>query len=165
MEQAEIDAAKALADKDGRITPEAVVGAARDPAHPLHPRFEWDDSVAAERFRIAQARAIIRDITFEVTYENRVYNVPYFVRDPEAASEGQQGYRAIASLSADRATSLRAVQAEFAAAAASLRRARSIAGALGFAKQIDALVGQVIGLATRIAKRRRGPKTRGATAN
>lgn len=52
MEQNEIDAIKELATADGKITPESVVDAARNAGHPLHPRFEWNDGVAAEHYRI-----------------------------------------------------------------------------------------------------------------
>lgn len=44
----------------GRLTPNLVVDAARSNNHPLHQHFEWDDSVAAEQFRLDQARNIIR---------------------------------------------------------------------------------------------------------
>jgi hypothetical protein len=45
---------------DGVLKPEFVLDAARDPEHPLHSRFEWDDSVAAERFRREQAHRLIQ---------------------------------------------------------------------------------------------------------
>lgn len=43
----------------GHITPVDVVDAARDPASPLHDHFEWEDGLAAEQWRIAQARTLI----------------------------------------------------------------------------------------------------------
>lgn len=46
----------------GRLTAELVVAAASDPSNPLHRFFEWDDDVAAEQFRLAQARALIRSV-------------------------------------------------------------------------------------------------------
>lgn len=46
--------------RGGELQPMNVVDAARDPKHALHPHFEWDDSVAAEAFRLDQARSIIR---------------------------------------------------------------------------------------------------------
>lgn len=49
----------------GRLTPQAVVEAARAPKNPLHPHFEWNDKVAAEGFRLDQARNIIRVIRVE----------------------------------------------------------------------------------------------------
>lgn len=45
---------------DGVLTPEIVVDVARDPSHPLHSRFEWDDSVAAEKYRRDQAHQLIQ---------------------------------------------------------------------------------------------------------
>lgn len=44
----------------GSLTPANVVEAARPADAPLHDRFEWDDSVAAEAWRRDQARELIR---------------------------------------------------------------------------------------------------------
>ena len=46
----------------GRIEPSAVVEESRDTSSPLHPCFEWDDAVAAEKYREDQARLVIRSI-------------------------------------------------------------------------------------------------------
>lgn len=46
----------------GELTPQAVVDAARDPDHPLHRCFLWDDTEAAERYRQAQARTLIYSV-------------------------------------------------------------------------------------------------------
>lgn len=48
--------------RDGQLTPEAVVDEARPPGSELHNRFEWNDSVAAECFRHEQARELIRSV-------------------------------------------------------------------------------------------------------
>jgi hypothetical protein len=50
----------AVREQTGTLTPQAVVDVARDPAHPLHSRFEWDDSVAGEGYRRQQAQELIR---------------------------------------------------------------------------------------------------------
>lgn len=47
---------------DGRLTPAAVVDAARDQQNPLHVHFEWDDSKAAETYRLDQAQNLTRII-------------------------------------------------------------------------------------------------------
>lgn len=47
------------ANEDGKLMPEEVVEAARHPDSPLHSKFEWDDSVAAENYRLNQARTLI----------------------------------------------------------------------------------------------------------
>lgn len=42
--------------------PEDVVDAAAHPDHELHGFFDWDDSEAAKKFRLMQARMLIRTI-------------------------------------------------------------------------------------------------------
>ena len=80
---------EALADiaakKGGHLTPHATVDAARDPRHALHPHFEWNDEVAAEAYRLDQARSIIRMIRIEDT--GRDEDPPAFL----SISEGKAG--------------------------------------------------------------------------
>ncbi len=52
----------AIYQAKGSLTPELVVDAARDPGSPLHDKFEWDDQVAGERYRLQQARTLIRTV-------------------------------------------------------------------------------------------------------
>ena len=47
-------------NNNGMLDPRKVVDFAKDPTTALHSRFEWDDSIAAEKYRLAQARQIIR---------------------------------------------------------------------------------------------------------
>jgi hypothetical protein len=47
-----------------------VVDDARDPRSPFHAAFEWDDGVAAERYRVAQGWYIIRNVTGVLQAEN-----------------------------------------------------------------------------------------------
>lgn len=49
-------------DERGELTPALVVDLARDPEHPLHHRFEWDDGKAAEAWRIEQGATLIRSV-------------------------------------------------------------------------------------------------------
>ena len=44
------------------LTPETVLDANRDETAPLHNEFEWDDGIAAEKFRLNQAGHLIRCI-------------------------------------------------------------------------------------------------------
>lgn len=44
----------------GKLTARQVVEAAADPASPLHGLLTWDDAIAGYRYRLAQARRIIR---------------------------------------------------------------------------------------------------------
>ena len=52
--------------KEGCIKPESVVEIAKDPNHPMHKLFEWDDSVAGYQYRVYQARLIINRITVDL---------------------------------------------------------------------------------------------------
>jgi hypothetical protein len=53
---------KEIENRDGLITPQAVVEDARPEGSLLHPVFEWDDEKAAEAYRIHQAGSFIRCI-------------------------------------------------------------------------------------------------------
>ena len=48
--------------RSGALHPGAVVDEARPNASPLHPLFEWDDSNAAEKYRLHQARQVISSV-------------------------------------------------------------------------------------------------------
>lgn len=56
---------KICADNGGELTASAVLEIARDPKHLLHGFFEWDDKIAAEAYRLDQARAVIRLVRIE----------------------------------------------------------------------------------------------------
>jgi hypothetical protein len=60
---------QAIYEQRGRLTPDDVVLAARNPEHPLHNRFEWDDNAAAVAWRHSQAQELIRSV--KVTYVDR----------------------------------------------------------------------------------------------
>lgn len=47
---------------NGRLEPANVVEASRDPGSPLHGEFEWNDASAAGKYRIEQAKYLIRMI-------------------------------------------------------------------------------------------------------
>lgn len=51
---------------DGIFTPEDVVKLARPKTSPIHEFFEWDDTVAAARWRIQQARQLISSIVVHI---------------------------------------------------------------------------------------------------
>jgi len=49
---------------EGRLNPAVVVEAARDKDSPLHDQFDWDDTVAAEKWRLEQAGYLLRVIVY-----------------------------------------------------------------------------------------------------
>lgn len=54
-----------------KLSPEEIVRAAKVPASPLHPAFEWDDAKAAARYRIDQARHLISLIDVVIIREDQ----------------------------------------------------------------------------------------------
>jgi hypothetical protein len=52
---------------NGRLMPQTVVEEARKRSNPLHRHFEWNDKIAAEAYRLDQARELIRIIQIEDT--------------------------------------------------------------------------------------------------
>lgn len=54
------DVLMAIRAKRGALSAEIVLQEATDPEHPLHHRFDWDDSVAAHRWRLHQAGNLLR---------------------------------------------------------------------------------------------------------
>lgn len=49
----------------GRLAPRDVLDAARPEDSPLHAAFQWDDSKAAEEYRLQQARTIIKIVVMK----------------------------------------------------------------------------------------------------
>lgn len=94
-----IDAAKAhtalesIRSKNNGLTDDIIVTTAAAKNHVLHKWFEWDDSVAANEHRRAQARLLIRSL--EITYteapgiKSRVYEVQHKSRPQD---EGRTVY-------------------------------------------------------------------------
>ena len=68
-----------IRERDGCLLPEAIVQKAKAKSSPLHNQFVWDDTEAAKRYRLEQARYLVRSI--EVIYagtpqiQSRAYRV------------------------------------------------------------------------------------------
>lgn len=53
-------------ENGGKITAKLVLDSASDPTSPLHEFFDWDDESAANKYRLTQARTIIKCIQYDV---------------------------------------------------------------------------------------------------
>jgi len=51
-----------IRERHGRLVPDLVVQEAESVDHPLHDRFEWDDTVAGPAYRRVQAHELIRSV-------------------------------------------------------------------------------------------------------
>ena len=74
-----------LYDENHRLTPAIVLAEAKDPDSPLHPLFEWSDHEAAEKWRLQQARQLIRSV--------RVVYKPATGTEPEKSVRAWQSLR------------------------------------------------------------------------
>lgn len=133
-----VERINALDAKHGTLTPELVVKDATSPKSPLHDYFEWDDDIAAHKFRLEQARTLIRSVEVRITVEDIEVRVPRYVRDPLADTD-DQGYVDVERLRGNQLNSRRAMIYECDRAEACIDRARRLAVALGFAGRIDAI--------------------------
>jgi len=86
------------AQNGGVLMPVAVVEAARPPASPLHSKFDWDDSVAAEKYRLWQARQLIA-ITVNVIGSDEQSDKVWVSLTTDRRMEG--GYRPLVSVLAN----------------------------------------------------------------
>lgn len=76
----QLEALKAIAARDGGLLrPAAVVEAARPKTSPLHGVFCWDDTKAAELYRLDQAQRLIRSFRVTIESDGRDVEVPVFV--------------------------------------------------------------------------------------
>ena len=57
--------------KHGELTRELVLENARDEASVIHELFEWDDNVAAEKYRLHQATTLIANLDVEIESDDK----------------------------------------------------------------------------------------------
>ena len=83
---------------DNRISPQELLEKARDVNSELHKCFEWNDSIAAEKYRLQQARGVLINLVykekeskvepvrmFQITTQKNVYQptVQFLVQEDE----------------------------------------------------------------------------------
>ena len=119
------DEVRALEDSHGRVTADRVIAAARNPKSALHRYFEWDDKLAAVKFRIEQARELIRNVRDLLEIEDEVIELefPTYVRDQLRATN-ESGYTNLMHVKSPPA--ILTVAAEITAVSADIRRLVSI---------------------------------------
>ena len=81
-----------LETRQGTLSSQVVVDEARDISSPLHPFFQWDDSIAAEAYRIQQAESLIRRVKIEtVVSDTTITSVRYVsMRGSDVADDEQE---------------------------------------------------------------------------
>lgn len=94
-----------IRERRGSLTPQIVLDEARDPLHPLHHRFEWDDSLAAEKYRLLQAQKLLQ-VRYRAETGNGVRDLRAFVvtrpePEPNAVDAPTSEYTPIEEVAVD----------------------------------------------------------------
>ena len=139
LEVAKLAAAlKKLERSDGKLLPEDVLKAAMSPRSPLHSYFTWDDSDAAHKQRLHEARQLIRTVRVDVIVRDVPIKVCGYVRDPEAAAN-EPGYRNIHTVRGEEYLSRAVIVDEMKRVIAAVNRAKRIALLLGVQQDVEAI--------------------------
>jgi hypothetical protein len=107
-----------LTEDNVYVTPEMVVQEARPEGSPLHDLFEWDNEICGEKYRLIQARMLIR-IVREIDGEDED-GMPVYVRaltSAKRAGREEPGYlttREVLKSEVSEAILLRALKREVA---------------------------------------------------
>lgn len=84
-----------LERSEAGLTPASLLEASRDPSAPLHDEFEWRDDVAAEKYRLAQAQSMIRNIVVVSSEDAAPQKDRAYVVTPGGKSNYVSVYRAL----------------------------------------------------------------------
>lgn len=141
--------AKIAEECGGNLTPDAVLEDARSKKSPLHDQFEWNDGEAAHKYRLDQARTLIRSVRVEVTTESRTVSVVRYLRNPEVPHK-EQGYADVAAIKGETDLARDALRTELARARALFDRAESLAIAFDMDSEIRELRERVVGMDERL---------------
>lgn len=126
----------------GKLTPAAVVEDARDKRSPLHHYFTWNDSEAAEQWRLEQARQLIRSVKITVNIENRSVSTFCYVRDPKL-STNEQGYISLVHVRTDNEMKIGILLDEFERLKSIFNRILSIAEVLQMADGLGEILTKI----------------------
>jgi hypothetical protein len=137
-------------EKAGQLTADALVQAARDPRHPMHRDFPWDDAKAGHQYRLNLARSYIAEVRIVITTSTRQVIAPAYLRDRNVAP--LQGYIATQALQSDHDAAQETLLYELARAQALFERVREIAAALELERELDTLLTMTKDFTSRIRK-------------
>lgn len=153
MEQVREVLDEIAAKEGGVLRPEAVVEEAQSKDHPLHDRFDWNDTTAAHAHRVEQARSLIQKVKYVSKTETHVVKTVYYVRDPQAAP-GEQGYKSLPQIMSSDGSPASLLHQEFRRALVILERARDLSLALGVESDVDDMIDRLRRLSNEIELRR-----------
>lgn len=142
-----------IEEKNGVLEARDVVDDARDFNSPLHDCFEWDDSIAGEKYREEQARVLIKTVYIQKRVSEHKKAVPFYVRDPKCNSK-KQGYTPIVKIKTKKEEALEVVDEEIKRIISLIERSISVSDYLGVSVTNDLknLLNQVEIIKTKVSK-------------
>ena len=127
-------------ESEGKLTPEEVVEAARNPDSVLHEEIWFDtEAEAAMEARYNRARSLIRSVKVEVRTSTIVLNATRYVHDPSLPPK-EAGYISITRLRTDDERARQALMAETQRVKNSADRARDIAVGIGLESEVEEML-------------------------
>lgn len=110
---------RTIYERDGEVRASVLVDEARPKSSPAHPFFEWKDSVAAQEYRLIQARKLIKRVVVEIEgREERLVHVPRVT----TAQDSKEGYYKPVSVVVESPTEFELALSEATAKLGSARR-------------------------------------------
>jgi hypothetical protein len=131
-----IDILENLRDENGFLHIEDVVKEAADPASPLHQHFTWDDVKASHRYRLGEARTLIRAQKVPFRLGPIIVRSVSYVPTPNQIGT----YQKLADVEPASDVARAMVLNELSRVSGALARARNIAVILGLSDEIDDLL-------------------------
>ena len=129
-------AIKRLERDDGKLLPEDVLNAARDPKSPLHDHFTWDETEAAHKHNLHEARQLIRAVRIDVVINDVPIKVCGYVRDPECQAN-EPGYRNINTVRREEDLARATLVDEMQRVISAVNRAKKLALLLGVKEDVE----------------------------
>ena len=78
-----------ILEEQGSLTNKNVLESAKDESSPIHEIFEWDDTVAAEKYRLTQATKLITNLQIILETEEKEIKCRAYVNIANDAKEGK----------------------------------------------------------------------------
>ena len=141
-------ALEALRDYDGLLHTDAVVEAARDPDSILHNHFTWDDSEAADKYRIEEARDLITSVKVSIRLGPTLIRAVCYV--PTIAQIS--AYRRLDEVLPHSPDARGIILAELSRVGGVLGRAKKIAAVLQLDDEIDLLLEALLAVRDKVEK-------------
>lgn len=96
---------KKINTQNGNLSPATIVQSAKWKSSPLHCLFEWDDSKAAEQFRLQQARNLVNNIQVTVISNGEPTAIPVY---EVVTVNGDRSYKHIETMTPENIEEVRA---------------------------------------------------------